>query len=169
MLYSLRTKHRSAWRNIPGALERRRVLSVAHHPFIVGIDYAFQTPTMAIMCLDFVMGGDLQVRCTSMVHYRVTKKGPRVLLACESGPSSTTRSSGERSGKSWRPRPEQNMLTQSTRRGQRTTSLALLLSAKRGCFFCPIMGRPCWLKRWKLCDDPVSRRLINIASRVRCP
>ncbi|CAM9966990.1 unnamed protein product [Ascophyllum nodosum] len=38
----------------------RRVLSVAHHPFIVDMDYAFQTPTMAIMCLDFVTGGDLQ-------------------------------------------------------------------------------------------------------------
>ena len=43
------------------AHSRRRVLSVAHHPFIVDMDYAFQTPTMAIMCLDFVTGGDLQV------------------------------------------------------------------------------------------------------------
>ncbi len=40
----------------------RRVLSVAHHPFIVGMDYAFQTPELGIMCLELVTGGDLQVR-----------------------------------------------------------------------------------------------------------
>lgn len=39
----------------------RRVLSVAHHPFIVGMDYAFQTPELGIMCLELVTGGDLQV------------------------------------------------------------------------------------------------------------
>ncbi|CAM9445793.1 unnamed protein product, partial [Sphacelaria rigidula] len=38
----------------------RRVLSVTHHPFIVGMDYAFQTPSLAIMCLELVTGGDLQ-------------------------------------------------------------------------------------------------------------
>lgn len=101
LLYSLRSKHRSAQRNILGALERRRVLSVAHHPFIVGIDYAFQTPTMAIMCLDFVTGGDLQVRCTSMIHCSGTKKGPRVLLPYDSGPSSIPCGSAGQRGESW--------------------------------------------------------------------
>ncbi|CAM9358055.1 unnamed protein product, partial [Pylaiella littoralis] len=38
----------------------RRVLSVTHHPFIVGMDYAFQTPELGIMCLELVTGGDLQ-------------------------------------------------------------------------------------------------------------
>lgn len=38
------------------------MLSVTHHPFIVGMDYAFQTPELAIMCLELVTGGDLQVR-----------------------------------------------------------------------------------------------------------
>eukprot|EP00903_Cladosiphon_okamuranus_P006169 g6066.t4 len=38
----------------------RRVLSVAHHPFIVGMDYAFQTAELGIMCLELVTGGDLQ-------------------------------------------------------------------------------------------------------------
>lgn len=40
---------------------QRRVLSVTHHPFIVGMDYAFQTPELGIMCLELVTGGDLQV------------------------------------------------------------------------------------------------------------
>lgn len=160
LLYSLRTKHRLAQRNIPCALERRRVLSVAHHPFIVGIDYAFQTPTMAIMCLDFVMGGDLQVRCTSMMHYSVAKKGPRVLLTSDSSPSSTTQNNHGVQGQSF---IEQIVLTQSTCRGQRTASLALLLSRKIGYFFLsPIMGRLRWLQLWKLRDDPVLRCLVNI-------
>lgn len=44
-----------------GAVFQRRVLSVTHHPFIVGMDYAFQTPELGIMCLELVTGGDLQV------------------------------------------------------------------------------------------------------------
>ncbi|KAG5189373.1 kinase-like domain-containing protein [Tribonema minus] len=38
----------------------RRVLAATYHPFIVGMNYAFQTETLAIMVLDLVTCGDLQ-------------------------------------------------------------------------------------------------------------
>ncbi|CAN0426163.1 unnamed protein product, partial [Discosporangium mesarthrocarpum] len=38
----------------------RRVFSVTHHPFIVGMDYAFQTPVLCFMLLELITGGDLQ-------------------------------------------------------------------------------------------------------------
>jgi serine/threonine protein kinase len=39
---------------------RRRVLAATHHPFIVGMNYAFQTDALAVLVLDLVTGGDLQ-------------------------------------------------------------------------------------------------------------
>lgn len=41
---------------------------MTHHPFIVGMDYAFQTPELGIMCLELVTGGDLQVRTLRHTH-----------------------------------------------------------------------------------------------------
>ncbi|CAM9745343.1 unnamed protein product, partial [Phaeothamnion confervicola] len=38
----------------------RRVFAATRHPFIVGMDYAFQTDSLAVMVLDLVTGGDLQ-------------------------------------------------------------------------------------------------------------
>lgn len=49
----------------------RRVLSCMHHPFIVGIHYAFQTETLAIMVLDLVTGGDLLMALKTSNHGRL--------------------------------------------------------------------------------------------------
>jgi serine/threonine protein kinase len=38
----------------------RRVLASVHHPFILGLQYAFQTETLAILVLEMVTCGDLQ-------------------------------------------------------------------------------------------------------------
>ncbi|CAM9589182.1 unnamed protein product [Ectocarpus sp. 12 AP-2014] len=52
----------------------RRVLSVTHHPFIVGMDYAFQTPELGIMCLELVTGGDLQEAIDTAPEGRIEAK-----------------------------------------------------------------------------------------------
>jgi len=41
------------------ALTERNVLSYSHHPFIVHLNYAFQTKNNLYMILDYCPGGDL--------------------------------------------------------------------------------------------------------------
>ncbi|CAM9402855.1 unnamed protein product [Chrysoparadoxa australica] len=52
----------------------RRVLSALHHPFIVGMDYAFQTESLAIMLLGLVTGGDLQEALHQSKHNRLDER-----------------------------------------------------------------------------------------------
>ncbi|PVU98601.1 hypothetical protein BB559_001428 [Furculomyces boomerangus] len=40
-------------------LERQVLKQVVHHPFLVGLEYAFQTSTKLYFCLDYVNGGEL--------------------------------------------------------------------------------------------------------------
>lgn len=41
------------------ALTERNVLSISNHPFIVKLNYAFQTPDKLFLILDYCCGGDL--------------------------------------------------------------------------------------------------------------
>jgi len=41
------------------ALTERNVLSVTNHPFIVKLNFAFQTPDKLFLILDYCPGGDL--------------------------------------------------------------------------------------------------------------
>ena len=41
------------------AITERNVLSYSNHPFIVRLNYAFQTPDKLFLLLEFCPGGDL--------------------------------------------------------------------------------------------------------------
>ena len=45
----------------------KNAFALLHHPFIVNMDYAFHTDSLAIMVLDLATGGDLRDRLT---HYK---------------------------------------------------------------------------------------------------
>ena len=44
-------------------LAERNVLAKCRHPYILELDYAFQTPSHAVLVTGLVSGGDLQVTC----------------------------------------------------------------------------------------------------------
>lgn len=41
------------------AITERNVLSQTYHPFIINVDYAFQSPTAFYFCMEYMKGGDL--------------------------------------------------------------------------------------------------------------
>ena len=61
------------------AITERNVLSITRHPFIVGLNYAFQTRDKLFLILDYCPGGDLgKVLCREK---RFTEDRARIYLA----------------------------------------------------------------------------------------
>lgn len=61
-LYAMKVLRKSqimAQNLIKYALTERNVLTIAHHPFIVKLNYAFQTNDLMFLILDYAPGGDL--------------------------------------------------------------------------------------------------------------
>merc|ERR1712110_661862 len=70
------------------ALTERDVMSFAKHPYIVGLDYAFQTTTKLVLVMQYCPGGDLKQQIRNAEGARLREPTARhytaeVLLALE--------------------------------------------------------------------------------------